>query len=61
MIDIILIPSRYTFFSESPTAKNSGVKRAWPRAILGWVTDWEVSPGVHKCGQKCTEKTRIGL
>jgi hypothetical protein len=26
--DRILIPPRYTFFSESPTKKNSGVKRA---------------------------------
>jgi hypothetical protein len=48
MIDRILIPPRYTFFSRSPHAKNSGVKRAWPGAISGWVTDWEVFPGVHK-------------
>jgi hypothetical protein len=34
MIDIILIPLRYNFFFESPTAKNSGVKRAWPGAIF---------------------------
>jgi hypothetical protein len=26
-------------FSGSPTAKNSGVKRACPGAISGWVTD----------------------
>jgi hypothetical protein len=32
-IDKILIPPRYTFFSRSPPAKNSGVKYAWPRAI----------------------------
>jgi hypothetical protein len=37
-----------TFFSESPPAKNSVVKRAWPRAIFGWVTDREIFPGVHK-------------
>jgi hypothetical protein len=35
-------------FSGSPPAKNSGVKRAWPEAISGWVTDWEVFSGVHK-------------
>jgi hypothetical protein len=37
-IDRILIPLRYTFFIGSLTEKNSEVKRAWPRAILGWVT-----------------------
>jgi hypothetical protein len=44
-IDRILIPPRYTFFSGSPTEKNSRVKRAWPGAILGWVTNWEVFSG----------------
>jgi hypothetical protein len=34
-IDRILIPPRYTFFSGSSHAKNSGVKRAWPGAISG--------------------------
>jgi hypothetical protein len=48
MIDRILIISRYTFFSGSPLAKNPGVKRAWSEAILEWVTDKEVFPGVHK-------------
>jgi hypothetical protein len=48
MIDRILIPPRYTFFSGSPPAKNPGVKRAWPRAISGWVVDREVFSGVHK-------------
>jgi hypothetical protein len=48
MIDRILIPSRYTFFSGRPPAKNSGVKRAWPEAILGWVTDLKVFPGAHE-------------
>jgi hypothetical protein len=47
-IDRILIPPRYTFFSGSPPTKNSGVKRDWPGAISGWVTDPEVFPGVHK-------------
>jgi hypothetical protein len=48
MIDRIPIPSRYTFFSGSPPAKNFGIQRAWPRAILGWVIDLEVFLGVHK-------------
>jgi hypothetical protein len=30
-------------FFGSLTRKNLWVKRAWPRAILGWVTDWKVS------------------
>jgi hypothetical protein len=47
-IDRIFIPSRYTFFSGSLTAKNYEVKRAWPEAILGWVTDREVFPGAHE-------------
>jgi hypothetical protein len=48
MIDIILIPSRCTFFFGSPPAKNSRVKRAWPGAILRWVIDQKVFLGVHK-------------
>jgi hypothetical protein len=48
MIDRILMPIRYTFFSGSPPAKNSGIKRAWPGAILGWMTDREVFPGAHE-------------
>jgi hypothetical protein len=47
-IDRILIPPMYTFFSESPTTKKFRVKCAWPRAILGWVTDREVFPAVHE-------------
>jgi hypothetical protein len=47
-IDRILIPSRYTFFSGSPTTKNYEVKRAWPEAILGWVTEREVFPSAHE-------------
>jgi hypothetical protein len=60
-IDRILISPRYTFFSGSPPAKNPRVKHTRLEAILGWVTDWEVFPGVHKWGQKCTKKTRVGL
>jgi hypothetical protein len=48
MIDRILIPPSYTFFSGSPPAKNSRVKRISPGAISGWVTDWKVFPDVHK-------------
>jgi hypothetical protein len=44
-INSILIPLSCNFFSGSPSAKNSGVKRAWPGAILGWVTDREVFLG----------------
>jgi hypothetical protein len=48
-IDRILIPSWYTFFFESPTEKNSAVKRAWPGTILGWMTDHrEFFSGTHK-------------
>jgi hypothetical protein len=46
-INSILIPPSCNFFSGSPSAKNSGVKRAWPGAISGWVTDREVFPGVQ--------------
>jgi hypothetical protein len=46
--DRILIPLRYTFFSGSPPAKNSRVKRVWHRVILGWVTDWKFFPDAHE-------------
>jgi hypothetical protein len=46
--DRTLIPLRYTFFSESSSVKNFGVKRVWLGAISGWVTDREVFPGVYK-------------
>jgi hypothetical protein len=48
MIDRILMSIRYTFFSGSTPAKNSEVKRAWPGAISGWVTNSEVFPGAHE-------------
>jgi hypothetical protein len=35
----ILMPPRYSFYSESPTTKNSRIKCAWPGAILGRVID----------------------
>jgi hypothetical protein len=44
-INSILIPLSCNFFSGSPPVKNSGVKRAWPGAISGWVTDREIFPG----------------
>jgi hypothetical protein len=44
-INSILIPLSCNFFSGSPSAKNFRVKRAWPEAISGWVTDREVFPG----------------
>jgi hypothetical protein len=36
--------------------KNLYVKRAWPRAILGWVTDREVFSGEHECGQSAHKR-----
>jgi hypothetical protein len=58
-IDRILIPLRYTFFFGSPTEKNSRVKRAWLRAILGWVTDREV---FWMCtSEDKSAKKRLGL
>jgi hypothetical protein len=60
LVDRILITLRYTFFSRSLTIKNSGVKRAWPIAILGWVTDREVFPDAHKW-EKVHRKDRVWL
>jgi hypothetical protein len=50
IIDTILIPPRYTFFSESSTAKNFGVKRVWLRAISRWVTDRKVCDPMRLLG-----------
>jgi hypothetical protein len=47
-IDRILIPSKYTFFSRSLTAKNCRVKRVWLGPISGLVTDRELFLGAHK-------------
>jgi hypothetical protein len=58
-INSILIPLSCNFFSGSPSAKNSRVKRAWPGAISGWVTDREVFPGVQS-EDKSAQK-RLGL
>ena len=44
-ISRILIQTSCNFFSGSRSPKNSKVKRAWPGAIWGWVTDREVIPG----------------
>jgi hypothetical protein len=35
-------------FVRSPPVKNSEVKRAWPGAILRWVTNRKVFPGAHE-------------
>jgi hypothetical protein len=58
-INSILIPLSCNFFSGSPPANNSVVKRAWPGAISGWVTDREVFPGAQS-EDKSTQK-RLGL
>jgi hypothetical protein len=58
-INSILIPSSCNFFSESPSAKNSGVKRVWLGTISGWVTDREVFSGAQS-EDKSTQK-RLGL
>jgi hypothetical protein len=50
MIDRILIPPRYTFFSGNPPAKNSVVKRAWSGAIS--VKSSRVRMSEDKCAQK---------
>jgi hypothetical protein len=58
-INSILIPPSCNFFSGSPPAKNSGVKRAWHGAISGWVTDREVFPGVQS--EDKNAQKRLGL
>jgi hypothetical protein len=35
-------------FLKAHLHKNSGVKRVWPGAISGWMTDREVFSGVQK-------------
>jgi hypothetical protein len=46
-IDRILIPIRCIFFFGSLPRKNLQVKRAWPKATLGCVTDQEDFSGAH--------------
>jgi hypothetical protein len=58
-INSILIPLSCNFFFGSPPAKNSGVKRAWPGAISGWVTDREVFPGTQSEDKSAWK--RLGL
>jgi hypothetical protein len=58
-INSILIPPSCNFFSGSPPAMNSGVKRACHGAISGWVTDREVSPSAQS-EDKSAQK-RLGL
>lgn len=35
----------YNFFPEADLQRTIRVKRAWPKAISGWVADWEILPG----------------
>ena len=51
-INRILISISCNFFSGSRSPKNSEIKRAWPGAIWGWVTDREVIPGCARSVQK---------
>jgi hypothetical protein len=60
-IDRILIPTRCNFFSGSSFPENFQVKRAWPRAIWGWVTDRELDPGGAWVRTKCIWKTCVVL
>ena len=60
-IDRILISTSCNFFSGSRSRKNSKVKRAWPGAISGWVTDRELLPGCARVRTKCAKKTCVGL
>ena len=60
-INRILILTNCNFFSGSRSAKNSEVKRAWPGAIWGWVTDRKVIPGCARVRTKCAEKICVGL
>ena len=60
-IDRILISTSYNLFSGSRSPKNSEVKRAWPGAIWGWVTDREVIPRCARVRTKCAENTCVGL
>ncbi|TVU25078.1 hypothetical protein EJB05_27557, partial [Eragrostis curvula] len=48
-------------YARSSSRKNSKVKRAWPGAISGWVTDREVLPGCARVRTKCAEKTCVGF
>ena len=59
--DRLLISTRCTFFSGSPSEKNYQVKRARLGVVLGWVTDWEVDPRCARVRTKCAEKTSVGM
>ena len=58
-IDRLLISTRNSLFSGSPSAKNLKVKRAWLGLIWGWVTDWEVDPGCAQVRTKYAGKTIV--
>ena len=55
-INRIFIPTNCNFFSGNLSPKNSEVKRAWPGAISGWVTDREVLSGVRTSEDKVCRK-----
>ena len=46
----------YTFFFRKLTLKNSTVKRAYWRAILGWVTSWKISQTACERGRSMLKK-----
>jgi hypothetical protein len=54
-IERVLIPTRCIFFFGSLSQKNLEVKRAWPRAILGWVTDRKFSRVCMSEDKVCTK------
>jgi hypothetical protein len=57
----VLIPIRCIFFFGSLSQKNLWIKRAWPRAILRWLTNREVFSSVHEWVQSAHKNTRVGL
>ena len=54
-------PKNSEVISKSRSLKNSEVKRAWPGAIWGRVTNREVLSGSTCVRTKCAKKTCVGL
>ena len=48
LLQIVSKPIKVHLFLGSLSRKNLQVKRAWPKTILGWVTDREVFSGAHE-------------
>jgi hypothetical protein len=48
LLQIVSKPINVHLFLRSLSRKNLQVKRAWPKAILGWVTDREVFSSAHE-------------